>query len=429
MATKASMPDPVVAASLQFLEELMADYRPRDFAVRFWEGTVWSPPAGQPASFTLDLCHPGAPRSMFGQGSELALGEAYIYGDFDIEGDLVAAFQLPDYLLARGWGALQALRLHKLLSALPPSRHLETARAAHLGGLVHSRQRDQDSVRFHYDLSNDFFHLWLDRNLVYSCAYFAAPDDDLDTAQERKLDYICRKLRLQPGERLLDIGCGWGSLILHAARHYGAEAFGITLSRAQAELATQRIAEAGLADRCRAVVLDYRDLPPAESFDKIASVGMIEHVGEKRLPEYFRRVWERLRPGGVFLNHGIAISATASAKPRPTFVEKYVFPDAELVPVGITLRLAEAAGFEVRDVENLREHYEKTLRLWLRRLEERSGAARRIVGDVTYRIWRLYLAGSARAFQVGRQGVYQALLSKPDGGRSRLPATRQDWYC
>ena len=263
--------------------------------------------------------------------------------------------------------------------------------------------------------------------MVYSCAYFATPEEDLDSAQERKLDYICRKLRLCRGERLLDIGCGWGGLIMHAAAHYGVEAVGITLSAPQAELARQRLRESGLSDRCRVEVSDYRDIEHGQLYDKIVSVGMFEHVGEAFLPEYFNRAYELLRPGGVFLNHGIAYSATYHRR-GPSFSERYVFPDGEMVPINTTIRAAELSGFEVRDIESLREHYELTLHHWVRRLEAQAEQARAISDDTTYRIWRLYMAGSAHGFRTGRLNVYQTLLVKPRQGDSGLPLTREDWY-
>jgi cyclopropane-fatty-acyl-phospholipid synthase len=263
--------------------------------------------------------------------------------------------------------------------------------------------------------------------MVYSCGYFRSPDDSLDLAQEQKLDLICRKLRLKSGERLLDIGCGWGALIIHAARHYGVQALGITLSQAQAQLAAERIRQAGLQDRCRAEVRDYRDVTQEDAFDKIVSVGMFEHVGERMLPEYFARAFRLLRPGGVFLNHGIAESPF---KPRrgDSFVNRYVFPDGELLPLHVTLRAAEQAGWEVRDVESLRQHYALTLDHWVRRLEANADDARRIVGDIHYRIWRLYMTGGAHRFRANWMSVFQTLLSKPDRGLSAVPLTREDWY-
>jgi cyclopropane-fatty-acyl-phospholipid synthase len=289
-------------------------------------------------------------------------------------------------------------------------------------------ERDRQAVTYHYDVSNDFYTLWLDRHMVYSCAYFASADEELDTAQARKLDYLCCKLRLHPGARLLDIGCGWGGLVIHAARRYGVEALGITLSQPQADLASERIREAGLAGHCRVEVRDYRQLDQADGFDKLVSVGMFEHVGEALLPTYFRQAWRLLRPGGVFLNHGIARQATDPAVTSPTFTNRYVFPDGELAPIHVTLRHAEEAGFEVRDVESLREHYALTLRHWVRRLEAAHEQALLFVDEPTYRVWRLFMSGSAHGFQVGRLNLYQTLLVKPDRGQSSLPLTRSDWY-
>jgi cyclopropane-fatty-acyl-phospholipid synthase len=265
--------------------------------------------------------------------------------------------------------------------------------------------------------------------MVYSCAYFRSPEDGLDEAQEAKLDLLCRKLRLNPGQRLLDIGCGWGGLVIHAAREYGVDATGITLSRPQADLANSRIEAAGLAKRCRVELRDYREVEETPAYDALASIGMFEHVGAALLPEYFARARRALRPGGVFLNHGIACRAAEEPSAGRGFSDSYVFPDGELVPIHLTLRSAEEAGFEVRDVESLREHYARTLRLWVSRLQARHDEATRFVDEPTYRVWRLFMAGSAYGFARGRLNVYQSLLLKPleDGG-SDLPLTRRGWY-
>jgi cyclopropane-fatty-acyl-phospholipid synthase len=264
--------------------------------------------------------------------------------------------------------------------------------------------------------------------MVYSCGYFSHPDEDLGTAQIQKLDYICRKLRLQPNDRLLDIGCGWGGLLIHAAREYGVRALGVTLSEQQLQLAIRRIHEAGLSDRCEVCLLDYRDIEEPGAFDKLVSVGMVEHVGESRLPQYFEGAFKLLRPGGAFLNHGIGRAGHRPKPEQPTFTDVYVFPDGDLVPIGATLTAAEKIGFEVRDVENLREHYVLTLRHWVRRLEAHAGEARKLAGDTNFRVWRLYMAGSAHYFKTGRLDVYQTLLVKPDQGSSGLPLRRSDWY-
>ena len=421
--------DPAVSASKEFLQRLLQDYGPRDFAIRFWDGTSWDADTGTPARFTLALQHPGAVRSMFWPPNKVALGEAYIYDDFDIEGDIHAFFDLINYLRHLPGGLLRRLRLARGLFKLPSGRRERQGRqAVRLSGLRHSRARDRQAISYHYDVSNDFYALWLDSRMVYSCAYFQALDDSLDAAQERKLDHICRKLRLKPGQRLLDIGCGWGGLIIHAARHYGVDATGITLSKQQVELARQRIQEAGIQVRCRVEFQDYRDVSDPEGFDRLVSVGMFEHVGEALLPVYFKRAFKLLKPGGVFLNHGIALHPRLRKSPNQDFGQRYVFPDGEILPIGTTLLAAERAGFEVRDVESLREHYLQTLRHWVSRLEARSDEARQLTDDVTYRVWRLYMAGSAEGFYCGRANIYQSLLLKPEGKPSQLPLTRNDWY-
>ncbi|MGD0466966.1 MAG: cyclopropane-fatty-acyl-phospholipid synthase family protein [Terriglobales bacterium] len=413
----------------ELLENLLADYSKRNFQVRLWDGRTWG--SDQHPRFTLVLKHPGALRDMFFLPSELTLGEAYIFDDFDIEGDIEAALDLADYLLEQSdrRGVLQSLRLPTLLQNLALNRQTNRVhRAPTLHGSVHSKKRDCQAVRYHYDLPPEFFALWLDPRMLYSCAYFAPGEEpDLDTAQCRKLDYICRKLRLRRGDRLLDIGCGWGGLMIHAAARYGAQVLGISLSPRQAEVARQRIRDSGLNDRCRVEVCDYRDLELGHQVDKIVSVGMYEHVGEEQLPEYFSRAWELLRPGGAFMNTGIAVSATYKRQ-GPSFIDRYVFPDGELVPINTSLGAAERSGFEVRDVESLREHYALTLHHWVRRLEAHAEEARRITDDTTFRIWRLYMAASAHGFRSNRLNLYQVLLAKPLHGESGMPLTRADWY-
>jgi cyclopropane-fatty-acyl-phospholipid synthase len=408
------------------LESLLAGCRRNDFQVRLWDGSTWGLDT-QPR-FTLVLKNPGALHTMCLSPNELTLGEAYIHDEFDIEGDIEAAFDLADYLLGQERSPGESLSIAEWLQKLPAKGRPRTGpRHARLRGSVHSPDRDRRAVRYHYDLPAEFYALWLDRRMVYSCAYFATPSEDLDTAQQRKLDFICRKLRLRRGDRLLDIGCGWGGLVMHAAAHYGVQAVGITLSVPQAELARQRLRESKLNDQCRVEVADYRDIDHSQQYDKIVSVGMFEHVGEALLPEYFHRAWGLLRPGGVFLNHGIAQSATFRRR-GPSFMDHYVFPDCELVPISVSLRAAELSGFEVRDVESLREHYALTLQHWLRRLEAHAEQARHITDDATYRTWRLYMAGAAHGFRSGRLNVYQTLLAKPLHGESGLPLTREDWY-
>jgi cyclopropane-fatty-acyl-phospholipid synthase len=268
--------------------------------------------------------------------------------------------------------------------------------------------------------------------MVYSCAYFQSPDDELDTAQERKLDYLCRKLRLRTGQRLLDIGCGWGALVIHATRYFGARAEGITLSEPQAEWGSARIAEAGLGSDAAVEIGDYREIfaNRGEFYDAIVSVGMAEHVGRERLPDYFAAARRALKPGGVFLNQAIGENVVARPDNRNgSFIEQYVFPDGDIPPLSVMLRAAASAGFEIRDVENLREHYVLTLRHWLHRLEANQDKALQFVDESTYRVWRLYIAGSAHGFRRGHLAVYQTLFAKLDSsGKTKLSLTRDDWY-
>jgi cyclopropane-fatty-acyl-phospholipid synthase len=415
--------------AMALVNELLREYHPRNFAVELWDGSHLDPEPGQFCRFTWHVNHASTLRALFRSDRQVALGEAYIYNDFDIFGDILAIFPVAQYLAEKHFSTAEKLRMGSLLLSLPSRAHEGNGGGARLPGRPHSKSRDRSAVSYHYDVSNEFYRLWLDPELVYSCAYFKSPEDDIALAQQQKFDYICQKLRLQHGERLLDIGCGWGGLIRHAAQNYGVYATGITLSEQQLTLAQQRIREAGLSSHCEVRLLDYRDAPQLGEFDKLVSVGMVEHVGESALGDYFQSAFRLLRPGGVFLNHGIGRAGNRPRPAEPTFTDVYVFPDGDLIPIGTTLHCAEEAGFEVRDVENLREHYFLTLCQWLRRLEANADEARRLVGELKYRIWRLYLAGSAYYFQSGKLDLYQSLLVKSRDGRSGMPLTREDWYC
>ncbi len=440
----------IVEQTCRLLERIFPS--PRNFTIRLWDQAEL--PATSQAQFTLVLNHPGALRRMFTPPVELSAGEAYIYGDFDIEGDLYALYGLQDTLLGRAFSASEAAGLVREIQRLPTCgpAHKITRTRAQLQGKIHSKERDLQAIRFHYDLSNEFYALWLDQQMQYSCGYFPTSSETLDEAQSKKIEHICRKLRLRTGERLLDIGCGWGGLAIAAAQSYGVKAVGVTLSDKQASYAQEKVDKLGLGDRVRIEMSDYRDLERG-SFDKIVSVGMFEHVGRTHLPEYFAQAFRLLKPGGLFLNHGISARAHAedlarlkglegdNHSPRlvqsyfetkvlglGSFSQHYIFPDGELVPVSEANLIAEASGFEVRDVENLREHYALTLRNWVRRLEEHHNQAAALVGEAVYRTWRLYMSFSAVQFENWQIAVNQSLLAKPENGKVTLPMSRADIY-
>ena len=378
--------------------------------------------------------------------SELSIVESFISGDIEVDGNLESAMGLGDAIGNRIQSLGGIARLIPKVLALPrdddkaplaESRYARSLRLLTPTG----RKSTEPEIQFHYDVGNDFYELWLDPSMLYTCAYYRKESDDLATAQINKLDHICRKLRLRPGERLLDIGCGWGGLVMHAAEHYGVDATGITLSAAQSDYAQQRIAERGLGDRCRVQMLDFRDLPFSARFDKISSIGVTEHVPENQQPAWFARAFDALEPAGLFLNHcEVSIRAARQTNrlserigrwlwKRDQFIDKYVFPDARLVPLASVLESAEAAGFEVRDIESLREHYMMTLLAWLRGLEKRKIDAIKLVGERTYRVWRLYMSAGAYNFRNAGINIVQTLLSKPaPGGRAGIPLTRDDLY-
>lgn len=384
-----------------------------------------------PPEFVLRLRDPQALRNLLLGQDPLRFADAYFRGAIDVDGDFFAALSLRDYLHSLRLPFLERLQvLARLLqrgidprvgAQLQPSPLEATAVRGH------TRTENREAVSFHYDLSNDFYGLWLDDAMVYSCAYFERPDLTLEQAQRAKLDHICRKLQLQPGEQFLDIGCGWGALILHAAEHYGVQAHGITLSERQFELARERIQAARMEHQVTVQLLDYRDMPAGECFDKIASVGMFEHVGLKNLPQYFDTVHRLLKPHGVFLNHGITHDEEGWGDALSSrFINRYVFPDGELDTVSNIQRAMERSQFEIMDVEGLRLHYATTLRHWVQRLDRHHASALRYVNEATFRVWRLYMAASALEFESGALGLYQ-ILSAPRG-RRHLPPTRHYMY-
>jgi cyclopropane-fatty-acyl-phospholipid synthase len=442
-----------VAASVgNLLPRIAAGKLPRlPFPIRFWDGSVL-PTTG--AMLTAERSsngrsandpngrsangRPGAPHAaavitvsrravahLLHAPGQLGLARAWVDGSLGIEGDLEAVLaarhEFDGVSLSRRDLALVAIEAVRAagpgILRRPPVPSIESR----VRGSRHSQPRDGEAVRHHYDLSNEFYRLVLGPSMVYSCAYFEHPNDPLERAQQRKLDLICRKLMLAPGERLLDVGCGWGSLALHAARQYGAEVLGITLSEPQAQFAGERAAELGLERQVRFEVADYRELS-GQRFDKIASVGMFEHVGQAQLTDYFDRLRRLLTPGGLLLNHGIG--RLAPHRPQTDeFIARYIFPDGELLPLSEVVAAVEHARLEPRDVESLREHYPLTLRAWTANLRANRAEAVAVVGAERVRTWELYMLASALGFEDAEITVYQVLAARGDGPHG-LPLDR-----
>jgi cyclopropane-fatty-acyl-phospholipid synthase len=415
---------------LKLIEEKLADKRAiPNFGVRFWDESEWLFNSEKEKEFTIVFNNPNGLKRILRSPTEVHLGEAYIFGDVDVEGDLETVFKLREHVSDIHLGLREKFKLMKDVYLYKGNEDKdEDEYSPEIKGKVHSKNRDKQAVSYHYDTSNAFFKLWLDKNMIYSCAYFKNGDEDIDIAQINKMELICRKLRLKEGEKLLDIGCGWGGLAIYAAQNYGTEVYGITLSQQQADLANERIKELGLSDKVTVEIKDYREIEENQQFDKIVSVGMFEHVGRIKLIEYFNKAIKLLKPGGAFLNHGIAEDIEFNKRTGPSFTQKYVFPDGDLLPISLTSKYAEGAGFEIRDIESLREHYKLTLREWVKRLEANSEQAIKATNEVTYRIWKLFMTGSSEGFESGRLNLYQSLLVKRDKGRHNLPITREDIY-
>ncbi|TCN54783.1 cyclopropane-fatty-acyl-phospholipid synthase [Rhodococcus sp. SMB37] len=407
--------------------------------LRCWDGSEAGPPD---AAARVEFRNRRALRRVLWAPNELGLSRAYISGDLAVDGDLYAVLGIPDLVGRLGSRPLrdtsprELARLARKFAALgivglpprPPSVEIPRRR-----GALHSKRRDAQVVSHHYDVGNDFYRLFLGPSMVYSCGYWARPDTGtggLEDAQHDKLDLVCRKLGLEPGMRLLDVGCGWGSMALHAAQHYGVDVVGVTLSAEQRDFARARIADAGMSDRIEIRLQDYRDVD-GSAFDAISSIGMSEHVGAAKLPEYARHLHELLVPGGRLLNHAIASVVYRPEPPsRPaTFIDRYVFPDGEILPLSRTVDAFERAGLEVRDSEALREHYALTLRAWVANLQESWDEAVSLVGAERARTWLLYLTASALGFEEpGRLTIHQVLAVRPTGtGASGMPRTRHEW--
>lgn len=418
------------------IQRIFAGYN-RSMAVRLWNGETISIGKDAPR-FTIVFNSPGVFRKLCFRQEPLHFVEAYFTGAIDIEGDFYQALELETAFSSASLNPVEKLKnvLDLLrISNIPEDVHAYApSRPKRLASLPSTSNRlphanSAQSIEFHYDLSNDFYRLWLDQQMVYSCAYFKTTADTIDEAQANKLDHICRKLRLREGDKLLDIGCGWGALAIWAAQHYGANVTGITLSRRQHQYAAKRVMAEHLQERVSIELLDYRNLVGSEVFDRVSSIGMFEHVGLRNLSQYFSIVHRLLKPGGLFLNHGITHDeegwrTTLSTK----FINHYVFPDGELDTVSNVQRRMENAQFEIWDVEGLRPHYAITLRRWVARLEATHQQALNFVDESTYRIWRLYMAACARHFEQGDVGIYQILASKRTPYTNPVPLTREDLY-
>ena len=423
-----------VEAAQRIVRRLLRGFR-GSVDLRLWNDSSLHLGSSAP-EFTLVVRDPTVLRELVIRRNPLLMAEAHFRGLVDFEGDLYAALRLKPHFQTLSLTWRERVALWRDALRLPRRQRLVISPTAAGAGQDaesfqhrHSRHSDRAAIAFHYDVSNEFYRLWLDEQMVYSCAYFESPHDTLEVAQRNKLDHICRKLRLAPGERLLDIGCGWGALVCWAAQHYGVQAHGITLSRQQLGHARERIAALGLQCRVSVELLDYRDLKGEGVYDKVASVGMFEHVGLANLPNYNATVHRVLTDAGLFLNHGITHD-TEGWQPGldAEFINRYVFPDGELDTVSNVQRGMERAGFEILDVEGLRMHYALTLRSWVQRLEARRDEALRVVDEATYRIWRLYMAASALEFEAGGTGIYQILSGKRHGTAAVVPLTRRDLY-
>ena len=391
--------------------EIAAALPERPFALRFWDGTTVG--ATQPDAPTFSFRSPEALAHVIRAPGELGLGRAYVLGLIETD-DIEKSLRVVDTFEAPRVSPAQLAKLGVALiracGLVRPPRI--PASELRLTGERHTAARDRRAVRYHYDAGNDFFALFLDPSMTYSCAYFKGGAQTLQDAQQAKLDLVCTKLDLQDGERILDVGCGWGSFAIHAAANYGVDVLGVTLSEQQVKLGRERVREAGLQDKVQLRVADYRELAGGQ-FDAISSIGMVEHVGEERIDLYMSTLSELLRPGGRLLNHGIAKLMDFDTKDEGAFSERFVFPDGVPLPLSRIVQAMERTGLVVSHVEGLPEDYAETLRYWIAAYEERYGEAVRLAGEERARVWKLYLRAAHAGFTTGWASVYQVLASMP----------------
>jgi cyclopropane-fatty-acyl-phospholipid synthase len=387
----------------------------RKIGVRLWDDTLF--PDAQERACTIVLKHPGSLRAMFATQDALSLAESYLLDVCDVEGDWNAMFDFGEEM-SRFMAHLplrQKTELAALLFRLPkphPPRPKGWRERAQLKGKRGSIERAREAVAYHYNVPTEFYAAFLDPNMAYSCAVFQEENESLGQAQIRKFDGICRALQLKPGQRLLDVGCGWGGFLIYAAKNYGVDVTGITLSESQAEEATRRIHEEKLESSCRVWLKDYRELDGVEPFDAIASIEMFEHVGRELLSTYFSQARQLLKTGGLFFNQGTTVETDDDKKRYPSFIEQYVFPDGEIVPVHLSIKASEESGLEVLNVHSIRPHYARTCAQWASNLEEMPLELREKYGEPIWRIWHLYTAVSGHGFRIGRLNCYQTLMRK-----------------
>lgn len=398
----------------RFVARLIAGYTGCNFRVTFWDGSTLEANPGQAVRFTIHLKHPGALRRLFFPPSELAICESYFFDHIDITGDISALLNNVEKLSIRHWKITDFIRFISDVIQLPRAKgKISLAnQSVYLAGNKHSLERDKVAVQFHYDVSNEFYALWLDSNLVYSGACFKTGEESLDAAQVQKLDLICRKLMLKPDEEFLDIGCGWGALMFHAVQNYGVKATGVTLSKNQAEYIIAKAKSLGISDRVAVEVKDYRELKRQKQFDKIASVEMLIHVGKKHVPEYFSLLRDLVKDTGLSF-HLLITNNPAKGKYRsPAFAEKYFLPDYQLLPAAEYAAIAEARKWEILTLENLRQDYMLTAKHWLSRLEANHDAAVTASNELIFRVWRLSFALMAFGFEHNLIQMHHLLLGK-----------------
>lgn len=421
-STAAIPSDITVRLGSEIISTIMAGYSGA-VAIRLWNGELVHGQFDAPC--TLIFRSPASLREILLHRDLLRLADSYLTNDIDVEGDFECIFDLRMHLSNLNLSLGTRLKLMFMALRLPAKHKTGSIKKWRAKFTAHRNSRA--SIAHHYDVSNEFYGQWLDPQMVYSCAYFHNEQQTLADAQTDKLDILCRKLRLQPGQTLLDIGCGWGALAIHAARHYGVTVHGITLSQEQQKFAAKRVREEGLEQQIKIELRDYRDLPDEGLYDRVVSVGMFEHIGIKNFPVYFNKVKQVLKPDGLFLNHGITSETGWERTPLTRFMNRYIFPDGELARVGTVVEEMEGAGFETLDVESLRKHYALTLRKWVAKLEKNHQQIKHESSDVTYRLWRLYMAGCAYYFDEGSIGLYQVLV----GHRHQVqpvPLCRDDIY-